>query len=283
MAPSIKSYNFRSDTSVLFISNSNRHGSHSPALDAGIDSVTLRLKISDDNDDVNEIAKLGQVTEHVLRGLNSLSERLHHNMNQYLMPSGTHFVSHSEYMVPCILILLPLVLRSLKLILELDRFHYEQVLHTIIGAISFSAITAIAWQMDSTILNAISCPIYFATILKFTKVITDRNTSKAKQRLQHNQSIQLVACLCALYVHVPLALANISLALPSSLLWVPLLAFPTFTRQIRIGEKIVVAISSMALFYLMHFTPGVNTLIDSVYKCFVFVPHHFIASVLWLS
>jgi hypothetical protein len=267
------------------------HGAHAPALDAGIDSITLRLKINnnDESDYAKEIATLGQVTEHILRGLNSLSERLHHNMNQYLMTSIIQFVSHSEYLVPCILILLPLVLRSLKLIFEVERFVLKRTFQVVLGAACASGVVAITGGLDLIIQNMVFTLVYFAMLLNFSQTLKRKDGKQvaieAKERTQQDQSLQLVTCLLAIYLHVPLALANISLALPSALLWTPLLAFPSFKYRTGYGRKlgnVLMAMGIVVLFPPSNCIPGLNASFDSIYMCAIYIPLHFLLSALWL-
>ena len=267
------------------------HGAHAPALDAGIDSITLRLKINNINKIkyVQEIAVLGRVMEHMLRGLNSLSERLHHSMNQYLMPSANKFVSHSEYLVPCILILSPLVLRSIKLITELERFEFKRTFHIVLGAAYVSGVVAITRGLDLITQNLIFALVYFLMLLNFSQVLTRKDGRHviitANERTRQDQSLQLLTCLLAVYLHVPLALANISLALPSALLWTPLIAFPSFKYQTQFGGKLKIlcfALGIVILFPSSNCIPGLNASFDSIYVCAIYIPLHFLLSALWL-
>lgn len=55
----------------------------------------------------------------------------------------------------------------------------------------------------------------------------DTEKTKIQERRQR-QSVQFIACLLAIYVHVPLLLSNVSIALPSALFWTPLISFPFY-------------------------------------------------------
>ena len=63
-------------------------------------------------------ADLTRCTEHLLRSISNLHERLHHSIAQYTMPSPSKFVSHGEYIYPAILVSLPMVVRAATLALR---------------------------------------------------------------------------------------------------------------------------------------------------------------------
>jgi hypothetical protein len=115
-----------------------RTSPHAAALGRGIDSVTIQAQLRPNRDNrfahkaaVDAVASI----EHLFRGLNSLSERLHHNVDQYLLPSSGKFVSLGEYLLPAILLMLPLVLRVIKLLVtDLGNFHFYRSLSSAVGA-----------------------------------------------------------------------------------------------------------------------------------------------------
>jgi hypothetical protein len=96
------------------------------------------------------------------------------------------------------------------------------------------------------------------------------------------QSLQFMTCLMAIYLHVPITFAHVSLAFPSSLLWSALIAFSTFPIQSKFWQRVkvpvvlAVALPSAALVpnqLFGGFTPFVTT---------VFLPLHMLVSLLWL-
>lgn len=105
----------------LVFSTSIRSAPHAKALNHGIDSLTIRIEIASQNQIDSSILekRINHILyglEHLFRAINSLQELLHHNVNQYIMVSATKFVSFDEYIIPTILILLPLVLRIVMII-----------------------------------------------------------------------------------------------------------------------------------------------------------------------
>ena len=99
---------------ILWFPICTRPAPHAKALLNGIDSLTIQAKISSEDNTIGKsigerIDTILYGIEHLTRGLNSLQELLHHNVNQYIMVSTTKFVSFDEYLIPNILILLPLV------------------------------------------------------------------------------------------------------------------------------------------------------------------------------
>ena len=95
-------------------------GAHSAALDRGIDSVTIQIELSVNSSDDNSnytMMEIVQYTLYLIRALSNLHERLHHSVTLYLLPTPRTFVSHMEYFLPNILILLPLAIRAFGLLL----------------------------------------------------------------------------------------------------------------------------------------------------------------------
>ncbi len=215
-------------------------------------------------------------TEHLLRGLNSLQELLHHNVDQYLMVSPTKFVSFDEYVIPAILILLPLMLRVLIILFSKGdedngtKNKDESSIHStnckescfrfrslkgIGGALFLMIVLLLINQAldvygnngDSlpegdgekrmgTIINFAFCILY-VLMLQYTLGSKTTTNSATIQKLNNQdrgdekQSLQILACLLALYIHVPIVLVHISLGLISAMVWVPLLAFPSYKKQ----------------------------------------------------
>merc|ERR1711935_1180395 len=111
------------------------------------------------------------------------------------------------------------------------------------------------------------------------------------------QSVQFTACILSIYLHVPIGLSHVSLALPSALFWTPLLAFPSYHHRrtttkkkgyIRMFVGLVRHILAL-LVLVCIWPPMAATLIGldastvhSVYVGVVFVPLYVMLSILWL-
>ena len=204
------------------------HPPHSVALDRGIDAVTVRLSLSPQHTSAPAGAELVQKLEQSLRALCNLHERLHHSVTQYLLPSDKKFVSNGEYIYPTVLVMLPLAARAASLVLvDIEMFSMGPA--AVISAICFG-IAGCTWVLilglgqgvenNFGLINAFIAGAYMLGLFGINKVLGGCDEDDRR-------SIQFVACLFAVYAHVPIALAHASLAIPSALLWTPLLAFPT--------------------------------------------------------
>jgi hypothetical protein len=91
------------------------------------------------------------------------------------------------------------------------------------------------------LVNTLIAGAYMLGLLGMNRVL--KNGPNEKDR----RSIQFVACLFAIYAHVPIALAHASLAIPSALLWTPLLAFPDLAGDQR-RTSVSRILSSLILF-----------------------------------
>ena len=118
---------------------------------------------------------------------------------------------------------------------------------------------------------------------------------------EHRKSLQLITCLSAIYLHAPLAIAHVSLAIPSALFWTPFLALPSykddsplhpdgkierikaiikaFMKMIRKGLAIAfIVLTWPPLFLVPKIFQGCYT----DYVCFVFAPLQFLITIWWL-
>ncbi len=222
------------------------HPPHAAALDRGIDSVTIRLSLPSQQAAAG--AELVQKLEQSLRALCNLHERLHHSVTQYFLPSDTKFVSNGEYTYPTVLMMLPLAVRAASLALaELDSFSFGVA--SLVGGICLG-VAACIWGAvvglglganNFGLVNTLIAGAYMLGLLGMNRVL--KNGPNEKDR----RSIQFVACLFAIYAHVPIALSHASLAIPSALLWTPLLAFPGLAGDQR-RTSISRILSSLILF-----------------------------------
>jgi len=270
-------------------------GPHSQALEEGIDSLTIQARLPRQNQAPhlieNEMTSLVRGLEHILRGLNSLQEVLHHNHDQYILPSASKFVSHSEYILPAVLVLLPLALRILLLIIQdIERFQFVKVFSAIGGAMVLSCILLLArsFTNDEVILNSVMFSSY-AFALQFMTYTTTKSLEK-----EERQSLQLLMCLLAIYIHVPLVLAHISLGMLSAIVMVPILAFYSFKNRkgLLAGILLILTLPPVTKNILIMILPridSINDLIDvtvlrgintvSSYSCCIFIPLHFLLAV----
>ena len=261
-----------------------RPAPHAAASAEGIDSVTVqvRLRRNDDSRDMlTSCALTVTLVEHFFRGLNSLSERLHHNTNQYLLPSSATFVSFDEYIIPAILVMLPLVLRVVKLLFQdLEGFQIDRAATTLSGAILISTVLLYFRHVGSDKVkeNAIITVYILALFLSFGPMLLKvKNAPSTKMVLR---SIQLVACMVTLSMHAPLALSYYTLFMASVLFWVPLVAFMDYGADTKVRKTpgILVLALAVAAFQdvgpMLHFT---------TYTSVILVPLHYFVVVLSLG
>ena len=257
------------------------HPPHSVALDRGIDAVTIRLSLPSQHAAAG--AELVQKLEQSLRALCNLHERLHHSVTQYLLPSDKKFVSNGEYIFPSVLVLLPLAARATSLALvDIKRFSIRTA--ALIGAICFG-VAACTWVLilglgqraviDFGLINAVVAGAYMLGLLGMNKVLGGCVENDRR-------SIQFVACLFAVYAHVPIALAHASLAIPSALLWTPLLAFLTLVGGKR--TTIQRLLSAAVLFATWPPVSLVPRLFGdyTAYVLAVYIPLHLFFASMWV-
>lgn len=105
---------------------------HANFLERGIDSLTIQVdflpddkdhssssssSIKNKNDTTYTVSLLIVDIEKMIRAISSLYEQLHHSHTQYLMSSPTKFTSHTEYIIPTLLLVLTAVIRALYLLI----------------------------------------------------------------------------------------------------------------------------------------------------------------------
>ena len=257
------------------------HPPHSAALDRGIDAVTIRLILPPQHAAAS--AELVQKLEQSLRALCNLHERLHHSVTQYLLPSDKNFVSNGEYVYPTVLVMLPLAARAASLAL-VDIEIYSIGSSALVGAICFGVAASI-WSVilglgqgtvnNFGLVNAIIAGAYMLGLLGMNKVLDGCDENDRR-------SIQFIACLFAVYAHVPVALAHASLAIPSALLWTPLLSFPTLVGgERRTIQKITSAFILFATWPPVCLVPRVFGEYTA-YVSAVYIPLHLFSASMWL-
>lgn len=222
---------------------------HATALDRGIDSITIKAKFEGTyfRDPSSEII---EYLEYLVRALSNLHERLHHSFTLYLLPTHRAFVSHMEYFLPNILILLPLAVRGFGLVLwEVERLDLRVVGLSILTTITAMGLSSIAFEdtkEDISMANTWLVCLYVAIVVVWKTFVLsgqpskkrdgDSSSSSLKQEAAHSsttralQSLQFISCVTAAYILVPIAFAHTSLSYVPSLLWTPLLAFPNYSK-----------------------------------------------------
>ena len=219
--------------------------------------------------------------------MSNLQERLHHSISQYLLPSTTKFVSNGEYMIPAILVMLPLAIRALLLILrDIETINFNLVFK-ILGmssVLSFYLICVSFIAIDARMTNTLVIASYFTTFI-VVRMEKKKGNRKAEDEslVMERKVLQLIACLLALYLHVPLVIGHFSLGYPSTIFWTPLLAFCSHgnVRHKFIQKLFAILFLTLTwppLLLVQKLFGGIYT----IYVCTVFAPLHFILSILWL-
>lgn len=243
---------------------------HALALDRGIDAISIEGRYSTSNEKKTTTFVLDFVhkVEIILRGLSNLHERLHHSTTLYLLPSPTAFVKHEEYLVPNLLLLIPVVLRASFLGLA-DIRHFDlQVIGWIlllsIGA-TLGVDTYVAHK-EQLQRNAWFCLIYVTCF----GVFYDKVIKFPRDYQSALKSAQFIICLMTIYNHIPICFGNVAIAMPSAFLRVPFVSIPTFASlyEGKVGtvsmltwivltgtlllERISIAAHARFLYFPMH-------------------------------
>lgn len=236
---------------------------HAAALDRGIDSLTIRVTFTGTSTFRRDpVVEFVQYTEYLVRSLSNLHERLHHSFTLYLLPTPKKFVSHIEYLLPNILLLLPLAVRAFGLLfpamkggldlmamggvgLAMILVAIAMVLPTIISPI-LSSLSSGTDNNSLQTTNAMLLVLYVVVAIFWIRQILwrrcdqqsisgDESDNKEEGAEEDDtdddiaaksiQTLQFLSCVLAAYVFVPVAFAHASLAYLPSLLWTPLLAF----------------------------------------------------------
>jgi glycosylphosphatidylinositol transamidase len=169
------------------------YAAHAPALERGIDSLTLQIRYSGRlaRPEMEFIKEFFQLLEGIVRALSNLHERLHHSITQYLMPSPFKFVSHSEYLIPNLLMILPLVLRAVSLALwEIESFDLSMLKFFVVAWSLALAIHQVSQFMEPRSLNLLLVAIY-GSIPMLTHFKSAPNSSIY-------QSLHFLTCLAAI-------------------------------------------------------------------------------------
>lgn len=299
---------------------------HVPALERGIDSLTLELAWDGSEGGAAAVsaevqwrrtveAEVVSKLEPILRALCNLHERLHHSTRLYLLVSPERFVKHEEYLVPNLLLLIPLIVRAVTLIcLHIQRLDLPAIgraLWCAAGAVMTVAYgtAALAWLSEhySPVADPVTAEIALAALLGMPYLTLLRDKLQRWWYRQQQQSspildpgdahrsVQFVACLLALYMHVAIAFGHVSLAFPSAALYTPLIAFPSHSpREKGIASSHVPDVTSVrrmggclvrwSVVILTSPSVAVPVLFGTCtpYGNFLYVPLHVLVTLLWL-
>jgi glycosylphosphatidylinositol transamidase len=267
---------------------------HAPALDRGIDSLTIQV-IFHGTYYRDPVVEFVQYLEFLIRALSNLHERLHHSVTLYLMPSPKMFVSHIEYLLPNILVLLPLVIRLLLLLLwDMKKMHVRTVGWTFLMALTTMGIMLLSSALppsnddNATTTNTLLAVPYLTVLTFWTRQLYQFHREKcdASNTRRILTSMQFVVCLTAIYIHVPIAFAHVSLGYPSSLLWVPLLAFPNWSCGATSSSKGLKRVGLLVLLLATAPPLLIATIFGgdlTPYVQFAYMPLHVQLFMLWIT
>jgi GPI-anchor transamidase subunit GAA1 len=208
---------------------------HAQALDRGIDSITIKATF-EGTYSRDPAVELVQYFEYMVRSLANLNERLHHSFTLYLLPSPSTFVSHMEYFLPNILILLPLAIRGFGLVLADMKHHLDlsligaNLLLTLSSVVFSSPALEFVGRDDPFMSNAWFVCLYVAVLVISKGYITSRCAKSPETRQRSIDTLQFVACVLAAYILVPITFAHTSLSYVPSLLFTPLLSFMRYSQ-----------------------------------------------------
>ena len=213
---------------------------HVSALDRGIDALTIHIRFLGRHPRIvsSQVVEVTQKMEYTIRAVSNLHERLHHSLTQYLMPTAFTFVSHSEYLIPNILLLLPVLVMAVRTMLFTKGFvfHVATLQHLPVIAMMccfIQATTVLTFDLEHSthILTGVLTVLYGTTIAWVHSKPKTNGSDQTKQmatKERQRTSLHFLTCLLFLYLHIPLILQHVSLAFPSTVLFVPLLVVSSF-------------------------------------------------------
>jgi Gaa1-like, GPI transamidase component len=250
---------------------------HAPALERGLDSLTLELNLGGKHPRSQgpTVVEFVQQLEHVIHGLSNLHERLHHSLTLYVLPSPYKFVSYSEYVIPNILLLVPLLVKVLVLLLvEVDVFDFSAIGKAMMAVIvGVTCLVVSSANMNLYHYNGFLFVSYMAVGLFSRQVhYTHKFASK---------SLLIMACLVAIYSHVPLLIGHASLAYPSAMLWSPFLLMFNYEAR-SIWQRFIWAVILLVTWPPFFLIPNIFET-PTPYVCLVFTPMHLLLAMLWDS
>jgi len=285
--------------------------SHAAALDRGIDALTLQAinLVSNSKNNNSSLRTFLKSVEMILHAFSNAHERLHHNTALFALPRnhGNAYVKHEEFLIPNLLLLAPLIVRAVTLVMSFRAkprvnglFDYKMAgaaVQFILGGTLMIAI--VIGLMESQSSNLSQCRFvialsYVVLSILWIRWVRSHRHSSARQQGSKGQTLQLVACLLALYLQAGIAFGNLSLAYPSALFWTPPIAFVAF-QEPPDSEKLStwmwakkaawLLLSSIFLFLaspMAWIVPNVFSEFTAYMK-YIYVPLHLATSILLLS
>ncbi len=241
---------------------------HDVAMQRGIDSLTIKCPWKNETPILN-----------LIRALNSLQERLHHSTTLYILPSPKKFVSNNEYIVPPIIFgILPLLIRTILLVFRdlQSSYHFQTTLSLFIY-IGLTSIILLYLNYYTTTNNNNIKTIHTILILLYGCILYNQHKKREEIiKVTRKQSIQIMACLLTIYIHIPLLFGHISLGIPSALLWSYLFSQTIlFTNNYYLGLPICFLTWPGHLITYHHIFPSYTP-----YICLVYVPLHLLFTIL---
>lgn len=290
------------------------HPPHAPALDRGIDALTVQGVFLSSNDiDDRDVAanrrthklspqeyplEMIHRLELVVRCLSNLHERLHHSTSLYLLPTPDRFIKHEEYLVPNLLLIIPLLIRAVAIVMDTDK-----TLQPNVFAAAQAIGLAVLWTLLCSVLidhgtthldlgipglqNADLLAAYLVALVTLPSLVPSWSNRKFTSTINTRKTIQLAACIVAACMHVCIAFGHVSLAFPSALIWTPLLAFAPITdsptaavpRQVAFGllKACLFALSCPFTFVVPFVFQGYTP-----YIRYICIPLHMLFSILFI-
>lgn len=189
-------------------------GDHAPFLEYGIDSMTVIVEVPINNERKfrDDIQTFATACENLIRGFSNLHERLHHSVALYILPSTKKFISNAEFILPCIVALLPCLLNFLKVVFRESK-HLDSSVFLPFVLCSFASSTG-------TVLAMVFTQIDWLYNVQYLAVVCLLYRNKALRDSDRRKIVLALAQVLIIYVHVPMLLWHYSLALPSILMWV---------------------------------------------------------------
>ena len=160
------------------------------------------------------------------------------------------FVSHIEYLLPNILVLLPLAVRVFGILLpkmtrgmDLTALGGILLVVLVVEVSMFLATDVFGLEDSFSAMIATYAVLYVATSFFWVKKILLRDHKR--KPIDHDETkedtnpetthtiltLQFVTCALTVYILIPIAFSHISLSYLPSVLWTPLLAFPDYTSM----------------------------------------------------
>lgn len=197
---------------------------HHGALDRGIDSLTIQA-VATGKSPPSPLLTLDfvQRIELMLRSISNLHERLHHSTSLYLLVNSERFVKHEEYLIPNILLLVPVLLRAVQVVFFTEKgVQLNIVVSTLAVTVILTILVSLVLYYDTTDYRALLIAFYVLVWIAWQSL-----SMSGRLPEDRGPSIQFAACLMTIWVHAPIIFGHVSLAFPSALFWSLWFSLPT--------------------------------------------------------